>query len=270
MTGLRTSKLSFAERLGRQRAKDRGLGNRQKAFGNAGEAFVKGFLQYVLDPGSEHGYGSTGRNSLNPAHVYLAALLEAQQLGRVWKTRAFCRTIFTTNFDTMLQNALQMVNLLYRATDRPENGLDRSDFHIEEGPIHLVYTHGSILRHNPASTTDELGALEQKNADALHSCLESRDVITIGYSGWRDGLMEALRRCSSSRHALYWCDVRSRPDEHVAVFLKENADRAAYVHLGPQGADGLMRALYEALIPQEHRRDPLQRYRDWCDFIWGR
>jgi hypothetical protein len=166
--------------------------------------------------------------------------------------------------------ALQMVNLLYRATDRPENGLDRSDFHVEEGPIHLVYTHGSILRHNPASTTDELGALEQKNADVLHSYLASRDVITIGYSGWRDGLMEALNRCSSSQHALYWCDVRSRPAAHVATFLEKHAGRAAYVHLDPQGADGLMRALYEALIPVELQRDPLQRYRHWCDFVWGR
>ena len=142
-----------------------------------------------------------------------------------------------------------MVNLLYRLTDRPERGLDPSEFPAEEGAIHLVYTHGSILRHNPASTTDKLGGLKEKNIDVLRGCLDSQDVIAIGYSGWNDGLMAALRRCDSSKYMVYWCDVRSRPTSHVASFLRERAGRAAYVPLGKAGAGGFMRLLYEALIP---------------------
>jgi hypothetical protein len=236
---------------------------------NIGERFVKGFLRYVLDPGAEHGYGSTGRNYLNPAHIYLAALLEAQQLGRDWATCAFCRTLLTTNFDTLLQNGLQMVNLLYRLTDRPEAGLDSSELGIEEGPIHLVYVHGSILRHNPASTMDELGGLAHKNVEVLRGYLEPRDVIVIGYSGWSDGLMTALRGCKS-QHKVYWCDVLSQPASHVACFLKKRAGNAAYVPLGKAGANGFMRALYEALIPAEAQRDPMQRYRDWSSLVWNR
>jgi hypothetical protein len=223
---------------------------------NTGERFVKGFLQYVLDPGAEHGYGSTGRSELNSAHIYLASLLEAQQLGRGWTTCAFCRTIFTTNFDTLLQNALQKVNLLYRLTDRPEKGLDRSDFDAEEGPIHLVYVHGSILRHNPASTTDELSDLTGKNIEVLRACLESSDVIVIGYGGWNDGLMAALGQCDSSRHKVYWCDVRSRPSSHIASYLKGRAGRAAYVHLGEGGANDLMRTLFETLSPADTDKTP--------------
>lgn len=266
----RRRKLSFVEQLGRRRARNRGLRDHPEERENTGEAFVKGFLRYVLDPGSEHGYGSSGRNDLNPAHIYLAALLEAQQLGLTWKTAAFCRTIFTTNFDTMLQNGLQMVNLLYRITDRPERGFEPTDFHLEESPIHLVYTHGSILRHNPASTAEELSALEKRNADVLHKYLQARDVIAIGYSGWRDSLMEALRRCRSNRQALYWCDVKPEPASHVSAVLRAHTGSAAYVRLDRRGADGLMRALYEALIPQQFQRDPLQRYRMWRQFVWGR
>jgi hypothetical protein len=237
---------------------------------NPGERFVKGFLRYVLDPGGEHGWGSTGRSELNPAHIYLASLLEAQQLGRGWQTCAFCRTLLTTNFDTLLQNALQMVNLSYRLTDRPEKGLDRSDFHSREGPIHLVYVHGSILRHNPASTLDELGSLAGKNIDVLRDYLQSHDVITIGYSGWNDGLMAALRGCDASKHTVYWCDVRPRPSSHVASFLAGRTGGAAYVHLAEGGADNLMRALYATLVPAEMRHDPMQRYRDWGDLVWHR
>jgi hypothetical protein len=244
---------SFQEHLQRLREDGQAPEEWRQEELNTGETFVKEFLRYVLAPGAEHGYGWTGRSGLNPAHRHLASLLEAQQLGRGWTTCAFCRTIFTTNFDTLLQNALQKVNLLYCLTDRPEKGLGYSDFQMDEGPIHLVYVHGSILRHNPASTIDELSDLASKNIDVLRSYLESRDVIVIGYSGWNDGLMAALRHCDPQKHRVYWCDVRSRPASHVAEFLRGRAGSAAYVRLGERGANDLMRALFEALVPAEFR-----------------
>lgn len=219
-----------------------------------GKKFVQGFLRYVLAPGSEHGSGAAGRNRLNPAHTYLAKLLEAQQIGQRWTGRAFCRTIFTTNFDTLLQTALRRVDIGYFTTDRPERGLNLADFPNEEDTIHLVYTHGSIARHNPASTTDELDGLAGQNITVLRDCLETRDVIIIGYSGWKDGLMAALLRCDSNKHRVYWCGKGPKPDSPVASFLEQQVPgAAAYVSLGQEGADGLMRDLYHTLIPEETR-----------------
>ena len=237
---------------------------------NSGEAFVKGFLRNVMDPGGEHGFGSTGRIGLNPAHIHLAALLEAQQLARPWSTDAFCRAILTTNFDTLLQNSLQMVNLLYRLSDGPERGFDAGELQVEEGPVHLVYVHGSVLRHNPASTIDELDGLAKKNVEVLSAYLESRDIIVIGYSGWSDTLMAALSRCDPTRHTIHWCDVRPGPAPHVARLLRGGAGDSTYVCLGQAGADGLMRALYEGLVPAEGRREPLRRYREWCACVSDR
>lgn len=267
--------LSFLERMKQKRAEAlRAVGKgeeiQEEEKNYYGEMFVKGFLRYVLDPGCEHGYGSTGRNTLNPAHIYLAALLEAQQLGWGWTTRPFCRTILTTNFDTLLQNALQMVNLLYQITDRPEKGLHPSDFGQDEGPIHLIYTHGSILRHNPASAMHELAGLASGNIEVLRGHLQSRDVITIGYSGWNDSLMGALRLCDSSQHNLYWCDVRPEPPCHVVDLLMKRAGKAAYIHLDETGADGFMRNLYERLVPAQYQRDPIQRCGAWVKLIWNR
>jgi hypothetical protein len=268
---LEPTKPSYAARLERLRARGQEQEPEAQKPPEAGKKFVNGFLRYVMDAGTEHGYGSTGRTELNPAHIYLAALLEAQQLGgRGWATIAFSRTLLTTNFDTPLQNALQMVNLLYRLTDRPEQGIDPSALDVEEGPIHVAYLHGSILRHNPASTIAELGGLEKKNIGVLRGYLESRDIITIGYSGWHDGLMAALRGCDSSQHTLYWCDITSQPPSHVSDLLKDRAGKAVYVNLGKEAADGFMRALYEALIPAEVQRDPMRRYRNWKDLMWNR
>jgi hypothetical protein len=145
---------------------------------------VKDFLRHVLDPtgyrpGSdvperEYDYCTSGRNNLNAAHFFLASLLQLQQTGRLWQIRASCRTIFTTNFDTLLQYALQLVDVLYCLTDRPERGLAPSDFPEDEPYIQLVYTHGSILRHNTASTNEELRTLSEKNAEVLKSSGEPR------------------------------------------------------------------------------------------------
>lgn len=250
---------TYLERIRDERQSRRTPDERRRGIADAGARFVKGILRYVLDPGAEHGFGSTGRSELNAAHRHLAAILEAQQSGRGWQTCAFCRTVFTTNFDTLLQNALHGVNLLYCLTDRPERGFDSSDFPDEEGAIHLVYVHGSILRHNPASTTAELDGLTDRNIAVLRDHLNSRDVIAIGHGGWRDGLMAALHGCDSTRHTLYWCDVHPEPPAHVASLLEERPATAAYVQLGMGGADDLMRALYERLVPVESRRVPTQQ-----------
>ena len=226
-----------------------------------GVEFVRGFLQYVVNPGSEHGHGSTGRTDLNDAHVFLASILEAQQTGAIGP---FCRTILTTNFDTLLQNALQMVNLLYRVTDRPETGFDAADLLAEEAAIHLVYVHGSILRHNPASSVGELSALSHRNADAFHKYLTSRDVIAIGYGGWEDGLMTALKSCENSNRLLYWCDIPPAPSDTLAGLLQSWGKNANYVSLGAGGADGLMELLYRELVPATSAtRDPRDREKAW-------
>jgi hypothetical protein len=269
LTEPKERRLSFVEQLQQRRDSKSGDEERQEPQ-NTGERFLKGFLRYVMDIGSEHGYGSTGRSDLNPAHVYLAALLEAQQTGLGWDTRAFCRTILTTNFDTLLQNSLHMVNLLYAITDRPEKGVDRSEFAEDETAIHLVYTHGSILRHNPAHTITELGQLSDLNVSILRDYLESRDIITIGYSGWNDGLMAALRLCNPHGHYVYCCDVRPEPPPNIAELLRGRADHAAYVPLGSEGADGLLRSLFQALVSENARRDPMQRYRQWNALRWNR
>jgi hypothetical protein len=88
------------------------------------------------------------------------------------------------------------VNVLYSLTDRPERGLDPSDFPPEDPVVHLVYTHGSILRHNAASTVAELAALRKRNLEVLKDYLEPRDVLVIGYGGWDDSLMSALAQCT--------------------------------------------------------------------------
>ena len=57
---------------------------------------------------------------------------------------------------------------------------------------------------------------------------------------------------------------------HSPLFAPTRAENAAYVCLGEEGADGLMRKLYEALTPEKAKRDVCQRYRDWSALVWNR
>jgi tetratricopeptide (TPR) repeat protein len=245
----------------------------------AGEAFVKEFLQKVLDSGGYEAragsgqkyYTSTGSSDLNGAHFFLASLLELQQSGKLFGLRPFCRTILTTNFDTLLQNALQLVNVLYCLTDRPESGIDDADFPEYDRAIHLVYTHGSILRHNAASTTAELSDLTGKNAATIGCYLNSKDVLVFGYGGWEDTLMSALTLCDKEIHRIYWCNVypADKAEEKLAPAVRDLISsyqgRAVYVPLGDEGADGFMRDLYRALAPNDAIpllfRDPFEAFR---------
>ena len=228
-----------------------------------GEHFLRGFLRYLLEPGAQAGHGSTGRSALNDAHLYLAALLEAQQSAHGWPLAPFCRTIFTTNFDTLLPTALQVMQLQARITDRPERGIDAEDLQAPEGPVHLVYTHGSILRYNPASATTELDELAARNVEVLYDYLRARDVLVVGYGGWGDSLMAALSRGGDAGRVVYWCGVRDAPPASASTLAEQRGGGVCYIPLGRAGSDGLMRALYAGLVADEGRVDPAERYRRW-------
>ena len=184
---------------------------------------------------------------VNSAHIFLAGILEVQE---TWDWGApFCRTIFTTNFDPLLQRSLQLVNKLYYMTDRPEV-LDAPD-DDQSDALHLVYTHGSVHRYELLNTSEQITKAMERNAARLVGYLQRHGVIVIGYSGWRDTTMEALRKCSSFDSNLYWCDIhpadhaeaRLRPD--VLEVLREPGRHAYYVPI--PSADEAMRQLHWAL-----------------------
>lgn len=207
-----------------------------------GGRFVRGFLRYVLAPGAEHGHGVTGRSPMNEAHKQLAAILAAQQTGGLHALRPFCRTVFTTNFDSLIQAALASERVMPVVSDRPERGFDAAMFEPSTGPIHIVHVHGSVLRDNPASSTEEMADIERANAAVLADHLATRDVLVVGHSGWNDAVVAALA-ARDTTHTLYWCDMHAKPTDRIAGLLARRRGPTVYGKLDSRGADGLMSAL---------------------------
>ena len=128
----------------------------------------------------------------------------------------FCRTVFTTNFDPLLQHSLQLVGKLYSISDRPEE-LDAPD-DDDSDTIQLIYTHGSSHRYLLLNTREEIERGTNWNATSLVKYFERHGVIVIGYSGWRDTTMAALEKCVQFDGNLYRVDIHdsTRVDELLA------------------------------------------------------
>lgn len=113
--------------------------------------------------------GEDGRVRLNGTHFFLASLLALQSTpsaasSHYGKRRPFARTLFTTNFDPLLQVSLQLFQVLYYMTDRPEL-LPPDALATDDHPaVHLFYAHGSVHRPFLANADGEIGHLKDRNA----------------------------------------------------------------------------------------------------------
>ena len=158
--------------------------------------------------------GEEGKIRLNGTHFFLGSLLSLQnrrpeETGSMNRPlyigkRPFARTLFTTNFDPLLQVSLQLFHNLYYMTDRPDH-LAADALHTDDhAALHLVYAHGSVHRPFLANTSQDIAHLRQLNGRALAPYLGRHGVIVLGYSGWDDCLLHALDQTTSFEHNLYW------------------------------------------------------------------
>jgi tetratricopeptide (TPR) repeat protein len=197
-----------------------------------------------------------GSTQLNATHFYLASLLSLQKrsgdLGSDKQPlytgrREFARTIFTTNFDPLLQTSLQLFQLLYYMTDRPEF-LSADALQTDHHPaVHLFYAHGSVHRPYMANTDEQISLLKQQNARDLAAYLGNHGVIVLGYSGWDDCLLEALNQTKTFANNLYWLarGVHSLSPE-VTRFLATHPN-AYWVEIDDGG--NFMAELHSRLCP---------------------
>lgn len=191
-------------------------------------------------------------NKVNLAHLFLGGILHAQCAGGWRAKRAFCRSLFTTNIDALLQRSLQLHGQLYVVSDQPDVHVeDPTDEHED---IQLFYTHGSVYRPFVANSQAALEKIGRKNTESFRSYFGQHGVIVIGYGGWPDSTMQALQRCKRFQGQLFWCDIHDpelaaagRLRSEVLDLLAEHRADSFYVPLPEGGADSAMQQLHDAL-----------------------
>jgi len=179
-------------------------------------------------------------NKLNQSHLFLASLVAEQP--------QLFGTIFTTNLDPLLQRAMQMVNVPYFVSDRPEAMQHPDDDDAVEA-LHLVYAHGSIYRYLLLNSPEQIEEYATRNQSLLQEYFRKHAVLIIGYSGWDDAITRALKSVGQFDHNLYWCDRGSTPTASglspIALDILKKHSNAFYVPI--KGADELMRELHQAV-----------------------
>lgn len=102
--------------------------------------------------------------------------------------RGYFRQTFTTNFDPLLERALQ-----YAGLDVAVAGDADLVTKLAAGPAPVVYkVHGDYLMANHKHTLAETAALERAMYDRMVAVLAERSLLVIGHSGSDKSIMDAL------------------------------------------------------------------------------
>jgi hypothetical protein len=150
-----------------------------------------------------------------PANVKLAQLIDAGSLAR---------TVFTTNYDDLLQRALDTIGARYVVCDHPYV-VQRVDPNPDRPQI--VYIHGSFDFYDVAYIDAEKRASSGGMHDLLLRFMYDSVPIVVGYGAWEDdAFMRALRRRlhESLRYTLRWFVYRRADIDALPQWLTAHAN----------------------------------------------
>ncbi|HEX6085615.1 MAG TPA: SIR2 family protein, partial [Thermoanaerobaculia bacterium] len=160
-------------------------------------------------------------------------------------------TLYTTNFDEVLPQTFRYCGEAVAVVDHPHaHGRAQGDAFYPR----IVYLHGSHLYYDLRNTEQELTAADRDRTGGVdltglfqrfRDTLRSTGLIILGYSGWRDRAMAAIRDALADRESLpfhlYWGaypDVSSLSDEARSI-LDEHPGRAFLLEPGKTAAEVL-------------------------------
>jgi len=95
----------------------------------------------------------------------------------------FGKTLLTTNFDPLLEVAIQRVGgLFYKTVLHSDGNLGQT----EASGCHVVHLHGFWLGTDTLHTARQLGQPRPHLKDSLRSLLRNKLVVVCAYGGWDD------------------------------------------------------------------------------------
>ncbi len=157
-------------------------------------------------------------------------------------TGGYIRVIITTNFDRLIEKALEKEGVIPTVISTPD---------AAEGALPLVHSrvlvikvHGDYLDSRIKNTPEELAIYDKPIEALLNRVLDEFGLIVSGWSAeWDAALCNALERCKSFRFACYWA-VRDEAGESARRLI--DLRQAQVLHI--KDADTLFRDLAEKVF----------------------
>ena len=151
------------------------------------------------------------------AHRAIASLAE----------RGYIRVIVTTNFDRLMEKALEDVGIVPTV-------LSSAD-HIQ-GALPLIHTkccvvklHGDYLDARILNSEYELSSYSEEFNDLLDRILDDFGLIVCGWSAdWDEALRNAVYRAKSRRFTTYWT-VRGQPSDQGQRLIEHRQAQVIFI-----------------------------------------
>lgn len=188
----------------------------------------QGLLAAFFEPGSDD---ETPERQPSKAHRAIAELVR----------RGSVKVIVTTNFDRLMEQALDAVGISPQVISRPEavNGMAP----LAHSSATVIKLHGDYRDLGTRNTPAELSDYPVEWTGLLEQVFDEYGLIVSGWSAdWDVALVRALEQSTSRRYPLYW-DQRSSRGESAKRLL---AGRRGIV-LPASNADGLFGELVDSL-----------------------
>lgn len=134
-----------------------------------------------------------GKKVPTAAHKAIAQLVES---GHV-------RVIVTTNFDRLMERALESIGINPSVIDSP--GKIKGAMPLRHAPCTVIKLHGDYMDFRIKNTPEELAKYDKRMNKVLDQVLDEYGLLVCGWSADFDIALEAaISRCPSRRFTTYW------------------------------------------------------------------
>lgn len=128
-----------------------------------------------------------------PAHHAIAGLVSSGHI----------RVIITTNFDRLMERALEAAGINPSVIDSPDK--IEGAMPLTHSPCTVIKLHGDYMDIRIKNTPEELAVYDERMNKILDRVLDEYGLIVCGWSADYDGALEAaISRCPSRRFTTYW------------------------------------------------------------------
>jgi hypothetical protein len=164
--------------------------------------------------------------------------------------KGYVRVIVTTNFDRLLEAALQDEGIVPSVISSPDA------LHGAAPLIHqrcvILKVHGDYLDDRILNTEEELSAYDAGQDKYLDRIFDEFGLVVCGWSGdWDPALRAAIERCPSRRYTTFWASVGAASERAEKLIVHRGA-----VIAGIRSADEFFEKLEEKISSLEELDAP--------------
>ncbi|EMU1130022.1 SIR2 family protein [Citrobacter koseri] len=149
----------------------------------------------------------------------------------VKENRVKIKYIITTNFDTLIEEALASEGIPYNSLSIVQ------DSNINDNAndlITVVHIHGIWNRGDTMHTRNQLERRRERIEESLRNIVEKGPLCVMAYGGWEDSftrMLSSLLKNNESKYSLIWCfypdndGVIDREYQHIHSMLEDAISR---------------------------------------------